>query len=67
MLENRLTDGGEDVRLTRRLPFTPMKIAGTYFCWGLRRPQGHSSVGRIRSIKNTITSSGIEPASNRND
>jgi hypothetical protein len=27
-LDNRLTDGGEVVSLTRRLPFTPRKITG---------------------------------------
>jgi hypothetical protein len=31
-LDNRLTDGGEVVRLTRRPPFTPRKIPGTHFC-----------------------------------
>jgi hypothetical protein len=29
---NRLADGGEVVSLTRRPPFTPRKIPGTYFC-----------------------------------
>jgi hypothetical protein len=31
-LDNRLTDGGEVVNLTRRPPFTPKKIPGTHFC-----------------------------------
>jgi hypothetical protein len=31
-LDNRLTDGVEVVRLTRRPPFTPRKISGTHFC-----------------------------------
>jgi hypothetical protein len=31
-LDSRLTDGGEVVSLTRRLPFTPRKIHGTHFC-----------------------------------
>jgi hypothetical protein len=31
-LENRLSDGDEDVSLTRRPPFTPRKIPGTHFC-----------------------------------
>jgi hypothetical protein len=31
-LDNRLTDGGEFVSLTRRLPFTPKNIPGTNFC-----------------------------------
>jgi hypothetical protein len=29
-LDNRLTDGGEVVSLTRRPPFTPRKIRGTH-------------------------------------
>jgi hypothetical protein len=31
-LDNRLTDGGEVVKLTRRPPFTPTKIPDTHFC-----------------------------------
>jgi hypothetical protein len=31
-LDNRLTDGGEVVSLTRRPPFTLRKIPGTDFC-----------------------------------
>jgi hypothetical protein len=31
-LDNRLTDGGEVVSLTRRPPLPPMKIPGTHFC-----------------------------------
>jgi hypothetical protein len=31
-LENRLTDGGVVVSITRRPPFTPRKIHGTHFC-----------------------------------
>jgi hypothetical protein len=31
LLDNRLTDGGEFVSLTRRQPFTPRKILGTHF------------------------------------
>jgi hypothetical protein len=31
-LDNRLTDGGEVVSLTRRSPFIPRKIPGTHFC-----------------------------------
>jgi hypothetical protein len=34
-----------------RLPFNPRKIPGTYFCWRLSWPQGHSVAGRIRSIE----------------
>jgi pantothenate kinase-related protein Tda10 len=31
-LDSQLTDGGEVVSLTRRLPFTPRKNPGTHFC-----------------------------------
>jgi hypothetical protein len=31
-LDNRLTDGGKIVSLTRRPPFTPKKTPGTHFC-----------------------------------
>jgi hypothetical protein len=31
-LNNRLTDGGEVVKLKRRPPFSPRKIPGTHFC-----------------------------------
>jgi hypothetical protein len=31
-LDSRLTEGGEDVSLIRRAPFTPRKIPGTHFC-----------------------------------
>jgi hypothetical protein len=50
-LDNRLTDDGEVVSLTRRPPFTARKIPGTHFCSRLSRPQGHSAAGRIRSIE----------------
>jgi hypothetical protein len=32
-------------------PLQPRKIPGTHFCQKLRRPQGHSADGRIRSIE----------------
>jgi hypothetical protein len=31
-VDNRLTDAGEIVSLTRQPPFTPRKIPGTHFC-----------------------------------
>jgi hypothetical protein len=46
-IDNALTDGDEDVGLTRRPPFTPRKIPDTHFCQMLSRPQGHSAAGRI--------------------
>jgi hypothetical protein len=45
-----LTDGDEVVSLTHQPPFTSRKIPGTYFCYRLSRPQGHSAAGRIRLI-----------------
>jgi hypothetical protein len=50
-LDNRLTDGGEAVSLTRQPHFTPRKIPGIHFCHRLSQPQGHSAAGRIRSIE----------------
>jgi hypothetical protein len=44
-LDNRLTDGGEVVSLTPRLPFTPRKIPATHFYERL------SAARRIRSIE----------------
>jgi hypothetical protein len=44
-LDNRLSDGGEVVSLTRRPLVTARKISGTHFCW---RPY---AAGRIRSIE----------------
>jgi hypothetical protein len=35
VLDNRLTDSGEVVSLKHRPPFTPSKILGTQFCYGL--------------------------------
>jgi hypothetical protein len=34
-------------------PLPPENISGTYFCHRLSRPQGHSTAGRIMSIKNS--------------
>jgi len=33
--------------------YPPGNIPGTHFCQRLSRPQGHSAVGRIMSIKNS--------------
>jgi hypothetical protein len=56
---NRLTDGGEVVSHKQRPPFTPRKIPGTHFCYGLSRPQGHSMAGRIRTIEKSNDLIGI--------
>jgi hypothetical protein len=45
-LDNRCTDGGKVVSLTRWPPFTPRKIHGTHLL--VSRPQGHNMAGRIR-------------------
>jgi hypothetical protein len=50
-LDNRLTDGGEVVSLTRRPSFTSRKIPGSHFSQRLSRPEGHSAAERIRSIE----------------
>jgi hypothetical protein len=64
-LDNRLTNGVEDVSLMRRPPFTPRKIPGAQFCYGLSPIQDHSAAGRIRSIEKKSTSSGLEPSTFR--
>jgi hypothetical protein len=40
-LDNRLTNDGEVVRLTRRPCFTHRKINGTHFCYMLSRSLGN--------------------------
>jgi len=45
--------------------FTPGNAPDTHFCWRLSRPQGHSAIGRIMSMKNPMTPAGIEPATFR--
>jgi len=58
-------DVGKVVSLTRRLLLPPGNTPGTHFCWRLSRPQGHSAIGRIISMKIPMTPSGIEPATFR--
>jgi hypothetical protein len=50
-LDNRLTDDGKVVILTRQPPFTRRKIPRTHFSQRPSRHQGHSAAGRIRSIE----------------
>jgi hypothetical protein len=45
--------------------YPPGNIPGTHFCWRLSRPQGHSVAGRIMSMKNPMTPSGMEPVTFR--
>jgi hypothetical protein len=47
-LNNRLTDCGKVVSLTRRPLFTPRQILGTHFCLRLSRPQG--SIVRLEGL-----------------
>jgi hypothetical protein len=46
-------DGGKVVSLTHRPPLAPENAPGTHFCYRLSRPQGHSVIGRIMSMKNS--------------
>ena len=46
-------DGGKVVSLTHRPPLPPGNTPGIHFCWRLSRPQGHSAIGRILSLKNS--------------
>jgi hypothetical protein len=46
-------DGGKVVSLTHRPPVPPGNAPGTHFCKRLSRPQGHSAIGRIMSMKNS--------------
>jgi len=36
-----------------QLPLSPGIVPGTYFCQRLCQPQGHSTAGRIMSMKNS--------------
>ena len=45
-------EGGKVVSLTHRLHLPPGNSPGTHFCQRLSRPQGHSAIGRIMSMKN---------------
>jgi hypothetical protein len=58
-------EGGKIVSSTYRPPLPLRIIPGTHFRWRLSRPQGHSAAGRIMSMKKSMTSSGIEPATFR--
>jgi hypothetical protein len=46
-------DGGKVVSLTHRPSLPPGNAPGIHFCWRLSRPQGHSAIGRIMSMKNS--------------
>jgi len=44
---------GKVVSLTHRPLLPPGNVSGNHFCWRLSRPQGHSAIGRIMSLKNS--------------
>jgi hypothetical protein len=44
-------DGGKVVSLTHRPLLPPENTPGTYFCYRLSRPLGHSATERIMSLK----------------
>jgi len=46
-------DDGKVVSLKHRPPLPPWDAPGTHFCYRLSRPQGHSAIGRIMSMKNS--------------
>ena len=51
-------EGGKVVNLTHRPHFPPGNPPGTHFCYRLSRPQGHSAIERIMSMKNSIDNIG---------
>jgi hypothetical protein len=55
-------DGGKFVNLTHRPTLPPENVPGTHFCSRLSRRQGHSSIGRIMSMKNSNNTSGNRPS-----
>jgi len=46
-------DGANFVSNTHRSLLPPGNAPGTHFSWRLSRPQGHSAIGRIMSMKNS--------------
>jgi hypothetical protein len=47
-------EGVKVVSLTHRPHLSPGNSPGTHFCYRLSRPQGHSAIGGIISMKNSI-------------
>jgi hypothetical protein len=59
-LDNWLTDGGEVVSLTHQLPFTLQEESWySFLLQAGSQPQGHSEVGRVRSIEKSHDLIGI--------
>ena len=46
-------EGGKVVSLTHRPHLPPGNPSSKHFCWRLSRPQGHSAIGGIMSMKNS--------------
>ena len=46
-------EGGKVVSLTQRLHLPAGNLPGAHFCYRVIRPQGHSAIGRIMSMKNS--------------
>ena len=46
-------DGGKVLSPTHQPPLPPGNAPGTHFCQRLSRPQGHSAIGRIMSMKDS--------------
>jgi hypothetical protein len=53
VLNNRFTDGGKVVSLTRRPPFKPQEDSLYSFLSDAKSTQSYSAAGRIRSIEKT--------------
>jgi hypothetical protein len=64
-VNNRLTDGGEVVSLTRRPPFTPGRFLVLISVIGLIDSMAIVRLERLGQLKNPITLSGIKPATFR--
>jgi len=45
--------GDKFVSITHRPHLPPGNSPGTHFCWRLSRPQGHSVIVKIMSMKNS--------------
>ena len=61
ILRHSAHEGVEVVSLTHRPPLIPGDVPGTHFHQVLSLLQGQSTVGRNMSLKNPVTSPGIDP------